>query len=42
MCSGRMVICSLATRDVVAIFLGAEDMLGIFAYICRQRPIIHW
>ena len=23
-------------------FIGAVALLGIFTYICRQRPIIHW
>ena len=23
-------------------FTGAGGLLGIIAYICRQRPIVHW
>jgi len=23
-------------------FIGVGAVLGIFSYICRQRPIIHW
>jgi len=29
----------------VEIFIGTRALLGIFAYICRQRPVIdgiHW
>jgi len=29
-------------EDEEEIFIGTGALLGIFAYICRQRPIIHW
>ena len=35
----------VCTEDEVEIFIGTGALLGIFAYICRQRPIIrciHW
>jgi len=35
----HMYVC---TEDEVEIFIGTWALLGIFAYICRQRPVIHW
>ena len=32
----------VCTEDEVEIFIGTGALLGIFAYICSQRPIIHY
>jgi len=31
----------VCTEDEVQIFIGTGALLGIFAYICRQQPILH-
>jgi len=31
----------VCTEDEVEISIGTGALLGTFAYICRQRPIIH-
>jgi len=33
--------CTCVNQRCSGNFIGAEGLLGIFAYICRQRPVIH-